>query len=68
MTWLKTIWAEFIGLFVDDVSFAVAIAAWLAVTALLFQTSLVPPPWRGPLLFVGLAAIFVENTLRRARK
>jgi hypothetical protein len=68
MTWLKTIWAEFVGLFVDDVSFAVAIAAWLMIAALLFQTRLVPAPWRGPLLFAGLAAIFVENTLRRSRK
>jgi len=68
MTWLKTIWAEFIGLFVDDVSFAIAIAAWLAIVALMFQTSLVPASWRGPLLFAGLAAIFVENTLRRSRK
>ena len=68
MTWLKVIWEEFIGLFVDDVGFALAIAAWLAAAALLFQTSLVPPPWRGPLLFAGLAAIFIENTLRRSRK
>lgn len=68
MSWLKTIWDEFIGLFVDDVSFAIAIAVWLTLAALLFQTSLVPTSWRGPLLFAGLAAIFVENTLRRARK
>ena len=68
MNWLRTIWVEFIGLFVDDVGFALAIAAWLLATALLFQTAIVPPPWRGPLLFAGLAAIFVENTLRRARK
>jgi hypothetical protein len=68
MSWLRTIWAEFIGLFVDDVSFAIAIAVWLATAALLFQTSLVPAPWRGPLLFAGLAAIFVENTLRCSRK
>ena len=68
MNALKTIWAEFIGLFVDDVSFAVAIAVWLAAMALLFQTPWAPPAWRGPLLFAGLAVIFVENTLRRARK
>ncbi len=68
MNWLKTIWDEFIGLFVDDVSFAVAIVIWLAVAHVLFHMDLVPGVWRGPLLFAGLAAIFVENTLRRARK
>ena len=68
MKWLKSIWDEFFGLFVDDVSFAVAIAVWLAVVHVLFHMDLVPAVWRGPLLFVGLAAIFVENTLRRSRK
>lgn len=68
MSWLRTIWDEFIGLFVDDVSFAAAIVVWLAAAFALFHFALVPAPWRGPLLFVGLAVIFVENTLRRARK
>ena len=68
MKWLRTIWDEFIGLFIDDVSFAVAIVVWLAMAQVLFQMDLVPGVWRGPLLFAGLAAIFVENTLRRARK
>lgn len=68
MSWLKTIWDEFIGLFVDDVSFAVAIVVWLAAAQALFHFGLVPGLWRGPLLFAGLAAIFVENTLRRSRK
>lgn len=68
MSWMRTIWDEFIGLFVDDVSFAVAIVVWLGVAFALFHLGLVPMPWRGPLLFVGLAVIFVENTLRRARK
>jgi hypothetical protein len=68
MSWVKVIWTEFVGLFVDDVSFALAIAAWLIVTDLLFRLDILPTPARGPLLFVGLATIFVENTLRRARK
>jgi hypothetical protein len=68
MSWLRTIWTELVGLFVDDVSFAVAIVIWLAAAHFLFQIGLVPGVWRGPVLFAGLAAIFVENTLRRARK
>jgi EamA domain-containing membrane protein RarD len=68
MNWLKTIWTETYGLFVDDVSLALAVLAWLAFCWALFHLGAAPGPWRGPLLFVGLAAIFVENTLRRARK
>ena len=30
MAWLKTVWSEFIGLFVDDGSLAVAVLLWLA--------------------------------------
>ncbi len=68
MTWLRGAWREFIGLFVDDVGFAVAIVVWLAVVGAIARLSLVPSSWRGPLLFFGLAAIFVESTLRRARR
>ncbi len=68
MTWLKTIWEEFYGLFVDDVSLALAILVWLAACAALFRLGLPAATWRGPLLFVGLVVIFVENTLRRARQ
>jgi hypothetical protein len=68
MNGLKTIWNEIFGLFVDDVSLAIAIPVWLAAAYGLFHLGLVPGAWRGPLLFAGLAAIFAENTLRRARK
>jgi uncharacterized membrane protein len=68
MSWLKTIWTEFVGLFIDDVSFAIAIVIWLIAAYGLFHMNLVPAFWRGPLLFAGLAVIFVENTLRRSRK
>jgi hypothetical protein len=68
LNWIRSIWSEFIGLFVDDVSLALAIAAWLAAIALVAHADLGPATWRGPLLFLGLAAIFVENTLRRARR
>ena len=68
MSWLKTVWSEFVGLFVDDVGLALAVVAWLVAIALVVSADLAPAAWRGPLLFLGLAAIFVENTLRRARK
>ena len=68
MNWLRSAWSEFISLFFDDLSLAVAVVAWLAAIALVVSAHLGPAAWRGPLLFLGLAAIFVENTLRRARK
>ena len=63
MTRLKTIWSEFIGLFVDDGSLAVAVLAWLA-TAWLPLPPALPPA----ILFAGLALILVESVLRRARQ
>ncbi len=68
MTWLRTLWAEVVGLFVDDLGLAIGIVAWLGLTAGLARFAVLPPPWRGPLLFLGLAILLVESTLRRARK
>ena len=68
MTWLSTIWSEFIGLFVDDGSFAVAILAWLAFCWLVLPRLGLAPAWQPAILFVGLALILVESALRRARQ
>ena len=68
MSWLKTIWSEFFGLFVDDASFALAIVAWLLLTGLVLPHLPLAPLWKGPILFAGLAAILVESATRRARK
>jgi hypothetical protein len=67
MRWIRPILAEFLGLFVDDAAFAVAILAWLVVIWLVPPMLQIPAPWRGPLLFFGLAAILVESALRRSR-
>ena len=68
MTWLSTIWSEFIGLFVDDGSFAAAILAWLAFCWLVLPRLGLAPAWQPAILFVGLALILVESALRRARQ
>ncbi|HEV2606946.1 MAG TPA: hypothetical protein VGT79_03080 [Xanthomonadaceae bacterium] len=68
MQWLKTIFEELIGLFVDDGSFAIAILVWLALLWLLLPRLPMPAVWNGPILFVGLGLILVESVLRRARK
>jgi len=64
--WLRTAWSEFIGLFVDDGSLALAILAWLAVAWLALPRLPLPPGWPPAILFAGLALILVESTLRRA--
>jgi len=68
MTWLKTIWSEFIGLFVDDGSLAVAVVIWLIAAWLLLPRLPLPPALPPMILFAGLALILVESTLRRARQ
>jgi len=68
MTWLKTIWSELIGLFVDDGSLAVAVVTWLIAAWLLLPRLPLPPALPPAILFAGLALILVESALRRARQ
>lgn len=59
---------EIYGLFVEDGSYAAAIAAWLFVAALAFPHFSALGEWRAPLMFAGLVVILVENVLRTARR
>jgi len=68
MTWLKTVWSEFIGLFVDDGSLAVAVLVWLAAAWLLLPRLPLPSALPPVILFAGLALILVESALRGARR
>ena len=68
MGWMRTIIDELVALFVDDVSLVAAILVWLAAMLLASRLRLIGADTLGPVLFVGLGAIFIENTLRRARK
>jgi len=68
MSRLRTVIREILGLFVDDVSLVVATLVWLAAVFAAAQLHRLAAGALGPLLFAGLAAIFIENTLRRARK
>ena len=67
MPWLKTVWSEFVGLFVDDGSIAVAILAWLAACWLMLPRLPLPPALPPMILFAGMALILVESALRRSR-
>ncbi len=63
----RTIAAELVGLFVEDRLFALAIALWIAVSAVLASTGFATPELRGLVLFAGLAAILVGGIVRGAR-
>ncbi len=59
---------EVYGLFVEDGSYAAAILAWVIVAALTLPRLPAIAKWSGPVLFLGLALILLENVLRTARK
>jgi hypothetical protein len=65
---LLTTVQEIIGLFVEDGSLAVGILVWIGAAALLLPRLPKDAPWSGPLLFLGLALLLLENVRRSARK
>ena len=67
MGWVKAVWSELFGLFVDDGHFAVAILLWLAVAWLVLPRIGLPHALPPAILFAGLVVILVESAARRAR-
>ncbi len=67
MSWLRTVWSEFVGLFVVDGSFAVAILVWLAVAGLGLPRLALPHSVPPVILSAGLVAILVASAARRSR-
>ncbi len=68
MRWMKSVLGELVGLFVEDGSFAAAIAICLAAMWLLAPRLGLPMRWRGPVLLGGLGSILAESVLRYSRK
>jgi hypothetical protein len=68
MRWIKSIVRELYGLFVDDGSFAGAIAAWLILCVVVMSRVAAGARWAGPVLFAGLALILIQSVLRFARR
>lgn len=67
MNALRSAAAAFLGLFVEDRAFAVAIALWLAVCAALAFVHAATPEIRAVVLFAGLSVILVTAVVRDAR-
>jgi hypothetical protein len=68
MKWLKNIFREVFGLFVDDGSFALAILLWLAIVRWATPHLNIPSGITGIILFAGLAVILAESTTRYSRR
>ena len=68
MRWIATALSELVGLFVDDLSFTVAILVWIALGAVLLPRLGLAGAWEAPLLFLGCAVILIENVRRAARR
>lgn len=59
---------DLIGLFVDDGSLAIGVLVCIGLIAALLKSGVASPALCGLLLFVGLAALLIENVWRTARK
>jgi hypothetical protein len=68
MKWLKNIFREVFGLFVDDGSFALAILIWLAVVGWATPRLNISSGITGVVLFAGLALILAESATRYSRR
>ena len=63
MRTLGKIFKELVSLFVDDGTLAATILIWVTFYGLVLQ--LLPMgSWQGPILFIGLAVILIENARR----
>lgn len=68
MRWVRNIFAELFGLFVDDDSFAVAIILWVGLVTLGIRRLALPSAWQAVLLFAGLGLILAVSALRGAQR
>jgi hypothetical protein len=65
MNVVATALRELYGLFVDDLAYAIAIAAWIVVAVLFVR--FVDAGIRGPLLFSGFAVILIASVVRASK-
>jgi hypothetical protein len=65
---LFTTVGKVLGLFVDDGSLAISILVWIFALHLLAPIVSIEQTWAAPVLFLGCAAILIENVLRASRQ
>jgi hypothetical protein len=65
---LKVVASELFGLFVDDVSFAVAIIVWLGIVWIASTRFFPDSDYSGVALFAGFGLILLVSTVRRSRQ
>jgi hypothetical protein len=65
---IRTVVREVLGLFVDDVSFALIIIFWIGLVKIFLSLTAFASRWQGILLFLGLALILIESSVRFSRK
>jgi hypothetical protein len=68
MKWLRTIFWEIFGLFVDDGRFALVILAWLGIVWVISRYLGPRNVWSAVVLSVGLALILIESAVRFAKR
>ncbi|HEX9445138.1 MAG TPA: hypothetical protein VGA73_13520 [Candidatus Binatia bacterium] len=56
------------GLFVDDGSLALSLLAWIFALRVATPFVSMDHGWAAPVLFLGCAAILIENVLRASRR
>ena len=68
MTPLATALHSLWGLFVEDASFTLGILVSLVIAAFAFPALGLRGAWRGPVLFVLLAVVLLENVRRTPQR
>jgi hypothetical protein len=61
---LREIW----GLFVEDLGYSMVIALWVGFAAAFLSRGQVSLVWRGPVLFLGVVLVLLENVTRAGRR
>ncbi len=68
VNWFRSAIRELFSLFVDDIYFALALVAWIAIGTLGLPYLGLAQGWNGPLLFIGFVTIFVVSVWNAARE
>ncbi|MDB6093908.1 MAG: hypothetical protein JWM32_1470 [Verrucomicrobia bacterium] len=59
---------EILGLFVEDLGYSIVIGLWVGFVAAFLSRGQVSLSWRGPVLFLGVVLVLLENVTRSLRR